>query len=178
MLELARRSPLELVTPYHSESLSITEKLEFSLTQASGFGKVFENSLADALGKLPAKVGIAVEHGARTVMRVGPQRLWIVGAENDRMDFPSVCLITPLTSSRLRIALEGKPARDVLARCAPLDFHEKSFKPGMFAQTGIHHTPVLIHCVAEDTFHIYALRTFAQSVWDWVTDAATDYRSK
>jgi methylglutamate dehydrogenase subunit D len=168
MVELSRRSPLEMVTPYQGEHLSIIEKQSFSLTQAAGFGKAFEKSLADVVGKLPAKVGIAVEQGERTVMRVGPQQFWIIGAENDRLD----CLVTPLTSSRSRIALEGTPARGVLARCAPLDFHEKAFKPGMFAQTGIHHTPVLIHCVADDTFHIYALRTFALSVWDWLIDAS------
>ncbi len=40
--------------------------------------------------------------------------------------------------------------------------------------TGIHHTPVLIHCTGENSFHIYALRTFALSLWEWLVDAAID----
>jgi methylglutamate dehydrogenase subunit D len=172
MVELLRRSPLEMAAPYKSERLRIVEKQEFTLMQLAGFGKGFEESLADVAGKLPAKVGFAATYAERIVMRVGPHHFWIVGPENDQLDFPTHCLVTSLTSSRCRMALEGAPARNVLAHCAPLDFHEKVFRPGMFAQTGIHHTPVLIHCVTDDIFHVYALRTFARSVWDWVTDAA------
>jgi len=45
----------------------------------------------------------------------------------------------------------------------------------MFAMTGIHHTPVLVHCVSDNRFEIYALRTFALSVHDWLTDAALEF---
>jgi sarcosine oxidase gamma subunit len=31
---------------------------------------------------------------------------------------------------------------------------------------------VLIHCTSDDTFHVYALRTFALGVWEWLVDAA------
>jgi sarcosine oxidase gamma subunit len=41
--------------------------------------------------------------------------------------------------------------------------------------TGIHHTPVLVHCTNENRFEIYALRTFALSVHDWLTDAALEF---
>jgi sarcosine oxidase gamma subunit len=41
--------------------------------------------------------------------------------------------------------------------------------------TGIHHTPALVHCTSENRFEIYALRTFALSVHDWLTDAALEF---
>jgi sarcosine oxidase gamma subunit len=34
---------------------------------------------------------------------------------------------------------------------------------------------VLVHCAGENRFEIYALRTFALSVYDWLTDAALEY---
>jgi len=54
----------------------------------------------------------------------------------------------------------------------PLDFHPEVFRVDHFALTGIHHTPVLIHRTAEDRYDIYALRTYAMTVWEWLTDAA------
>jgi methylglutamate dehydrogenase subunit D len=53
-----------------------------------------------------------------------------------------------------------------------IDFDAAHFKPGHFVMTGIHHTPVTIHCVSENSFHIYALRTFARNVWEWLCDVA------
>ena len=80
--------------------------------------------------------------------------------------------MTPLSSARCRIKVEGEKARAVLARAAAVDFSAKAFKPGQFVMTGIHHTPVLIHCTTADTFHVYALRTFALGVREWLVDAA------
>jgi sarcosine oxidase gamma subunit len=31
---------------------------------------------------------------------------------------------------------------------------------------------VTIHCIGENSFHIYALRTFALNVWEWLCDVA------
>jgi sarcosine oxidase gamma subunit len=34
---------------------------------------------------------------------------------------------------------------------------------------------VLVHCVGENRFEIYALRTFAVSVYEWLADAALEF---
>jgi heterotetrameric sarcosine oxidase gamma subunit len=88
-------------------------------------------------------------------------------------ELPPECLVTPLSSARCRIRVEGDKARTgaIPGRTA-VDFDAKAFKPGQFVMTGIHHTPVLIHCVEADAFHVYAMRSFAQAVWEWLTDAA------
>ena len=110
-------------------------------------------------------------------MRTGENQFWIIGPENDAIaaKLDGIAILTPLSHSRTRIFIEGAPARDVLSKGIPLDFHPTVFKPGMFAMTGIHHTPVLVHCVSENRFEIYALRTFALSVHDWLTDAALEF---
>jgi len=83
--------------------------------------------------------------------------------------------VTPLSHSRTRIFIEGGCAADILKKGVPIDFHPKVFKPGQAALTGLHHTPILLHRVREDRFEIYAMRTFALSLWDWLTDAALEF---
>lgn len=175
---LERRSALGNVKPYESSVLQMGEARGFSLTQAAGLGEGFKKAITPMTGKLPPRVGIAVESNGRTVMRVGPEQFWFVGPEEDD-DFAaklgSRCAVTPLSHSRTRIFIEGRPARQVLAKGIPLDFHASVFTPGMFAMTGLHHTPVLVHCVTDNRFDLYAMRTFAVSLWDWLTDAALEF---
>ena len=54
----------------------------------------------------------------------------------------------------------------------PVDVHPSVFTAGSVALTGIHHTPVTVHCTGGDSFDIYVMRTFALNVWEIVTDAA------
>lgn len=164
-------SPLASVSAFASDGIRIVEEGGFTLTQVAGFGKAFEKDLAAVIGKLPAKVGVAQVNDFCTVMRVAPQQFWCVGTAA-LPELPDTCLATSLSSARCRIKLEGEKARTVLSRAAAVDFSAKAFKPGQFVMTGIHHTPVLIHCTSDDTFHVYALRTFALGVWEWLVDAA------
>lgn len=174
---LERRSALASAIPYSSAVLEIGESRGFMLTQVAGLHGDFESKLAAAVGELPARVGIAKENAGRCVMRVGPSQFWIIGPEMD--DLLSILhgkfAVTPLSNSRTRIFIAGAPARDVLAKAMPLDFHTHAFTPGMFAMTGLHHTPVTVHCISENRFEIYAMRTFALNVWEWLTDAAREF---
>ena len=171
---LERRSALASAKPFVSAVLNIAERPGFTLTQVAGLSPDFEARLAAVVGTPPEKVQQAQVNGAHTLFRIGPAQFWIVGPETD--DAPSrlegQCAVTPLSSSRVRIALDGGPAREALARLIPVDLHPSVFTPGTVALTGIHHTPVTVHCTAVDSFDIYAMRTFAMNVWDALTDAA------
>jgi methylglutamate dehydrogenase subunit D len=164
---LKRSSALEAAKPFTGRGLTISEAPNFTLTQYAGA----EKELKKALGKIPTRLGITLEHDERTQLRINPTQVWLIGEPLNA----NSCFSTPLSSSRTRIALEGENTRAVLAKLAAIDFHSKQFKTGMFAQTAIHHTPVLIHCTDVNTFHIYAMRTFAMSVWEAVTDAAFEF---
>jgi methylglutamate dehydrogenase subunit D len=168
---LDARSPLEGSIPFKSEALRIFEAQDNSITQVAGFGRSFEKSLSGAVGKLPSKVGLASTINKLTILKTAPQQFWIVGSGDQKFDVPVDCFATSLTSSRFRICLDGVPAREVLAKCAAIDFHPQAFKPQQFAMTGIHHIPVLIHCIAADTFHTYTSRTFALHLWEVLVDA-------
>ena len=171
---LERRSALASAKPYASSALQIAERPGFTLTQVAGLDGAFEDKLSAVVGALPAAVSRADAHGERTVFRIGLAQFWIVGPEKDDVAarLQGQCAVTPLTSSRVRIAIAGAPARELLSMLAPVDFHPSAFPPGAVALTGIHHTPVTIHCTGEHDFDVYVMRTFARDVWDAITDAA------
>lgn len=174
---LERVSALASAHAYKSPVLTIAEDRGFTLTQAAGLSADFEKILTGLVGELPAKVGTATEANGRTLMRVGPQQFWIVGGERDDLapKLAKVCAATPLSHSRTRILLDGAPARAVLAKGIAIDLHESVFTPGTFALTGLHHMPLVVHCTGPQRFHLYAMRTFALCVWEWLTDAALEF---
>jgi methylglutamate dehydrogenase subunit D len=167
---LKASSALASAKPYVSTALTIVEAPEFALTQHAGS----EKELKKVLGKLPAKVGVAHDN----FLRIGPKQIWQLSLNRHPRagGDPAGLYTTELSSSRTRIEISGAPARAVLAKCAAIDFSVKNFKPTHFVMTGIHHVPVLVHCIGADQFHIYVLRTFALSVWDYLTDAGLEFK--
>lgn len=159
----------------------------FGLLQVAGFRKTMgevERVVGTACGCIvPRRLSDTVRAGDLTVLRTGPEQLWIVGpAERLGVEEairtgigPTVGAVTPLSHSRTRIFIEGEMSRDVLAKGIPLDLHADVFAVGEAALTGLDHTPVLLHRVAADRYEIYAMRTFALTVWEWLADAALQY---
>jgi len=176
---LDRRSALANAKPYASPKLAIAERPGFTLCQVAGLTPDFEQKLSELAGALPEHVSRAQANGDHTIFRLGPAQFWIVGPGTG--DLPAklqgLCAVTPLSHSRVRIALSGAPARAVLAKLIPVDLHEAVFTPGSVALTGIHHTPATVHCTGEASFDVYAMRTFALNLWEVITDAAREFSS-
>ena len=145
----------------------------WQVTAQPGSEAALQASLAAQVGALPAKVGLASQSGGRTVMLVGPAQYLLSGGPVSVPD--SEGAVVDLTHARTRMVVEGAMAAEVLCRGAPLDFHDSAFPIGAFAQTGIHHTPVLIHRVAAERYEIDALRTFALTLWHWLEDACLPF---
>jgi sarcosine oxidase subunit gamma len=53
-----------------------------------------------------------------------------------------------------------------------LDLDLTQFPAGHFAQTGFHHTGVLLDRRGRERFELYVLGTFAASIWDVLIDTA------
>ncbi len=130
-------------------------------------------SLSAQVGPLPERVGFATQSQGRTLMLVGPAQYLLSGGPVTLPDAEGA--VVDLTHARTRLYVEGTMAPEVLSRGAPLDFHDSAFPVGAFAQTGIHHTPVLIHRVSAARYEIDALRTFALTVWHWLEDACLPF---
>ncbi len=160
---LEPHSPLGGDARFETDGLSLREAANFNLIQYAGSQRV----LARELGVEP-EFGKVIKAGGRTFLRINDKQIWVLGEDLDTRQ----CHVTPLTSSRCRIALEGEKARASLQASAAIDFSRQTFGTGTYALSGIHHTPVLIHCTGPETFHIYAMRSFALSVWEWLVDAA------
>jgi methylglutamate dehydrogenase subunit D len=166
--------------------LAIGEVRGWSLDQVAAFASRLEelqSAVRPILGiVLPQQVGLAVKADGRFVLKTGTEQFWILGPETGDLSkrlraavTPEIGAITPLSHSRTRIFIQGSNAREVLARGIPVDFRPEVFGIGRFAMTGVHHTPVLVHRIAADRYDIYAMRTFALSVWEWLADAALPF---
>ncbi len=193
---LERVSALAGIAPFESDGIRMADAPEFTLTQVVGDAK----TLKIATGKLPDAVGTTIAEGTTTILCMCPNQFWLVNDSTNPISSSSPrrrgsslsdsrpgleldyllhgndgnwgIVVTPLSSSRSRIALEGPRSREVLAKCSAIDFHLKIFTPGQFVITGIHHMPGLIHRVSVDGFHLYVMRTFAQHLWEVLVDAA------
>ena len=175
---LERNSALVGAHPFSWAALSLSEARGFTLTQVAVFDKAAESAVAAVTGTLPQENTRAIESNGRTIFRTGPLAFWCVGPENDDLGskLQGKAIVTPLSHSRTRISIDGSAARKVLAKGLPLDLHPGVFTPGTFAMTGLHHTPVLLHCVGENRFELYAMRTFAMDAWEWLQDAALEFK--
>lgn len=177
---LDRRSALARERPISSPAVSIGVAPVFTLTQVALFSPEGEAAIATVAGPLPSRNDMAIEAGGRSVFRTGPLQFWFVGPEGDDLAarLSGTCVVTPLSHSRTRIYVEGPSARDVLAKGIAIDLDPGVFRPGMFALTGLHHTPVLLHCVTPSRFEIYAMRTFSANAWEWLADAALEFTTQ
>jgi len=149
----------------------------WALVQAAAFHSThaeFRDTLRAQLGAdLPTAIGQVIRADGRMLLKTGAEQYWIISPEAVNIDVaPQIGAITSLSHSRTCLFIEGPQAASVLAKGVPLDFHPDVFRVDHFALTGIHHTPVLIHRSRRDRYEIYALRTYAQTVWEWLTDAA------
>jgi methylglutamate dehydrogenase subunit D len=126
----------------------------------------------------PAEVGGVATAGAITLIRVGPDRVWMVDGVGevaahmaDAID-PTQGCITPLGEGRRRFRLSGKRVPDVLKSLVALDLAAPSFAPGRAALTMMHRVPVLLHRVADAAFDLYVPTTFSTSLEEWISEAA------
>jgi len=86
--------------------------------------------------------------------------------------------VTDLSHSRTVIRVSGARSRDVLNKGLPIDLHPRAFSVDSAVQSAIHHMGVLVHLrdtPEADEFDLYVFGGFAQSLWEFVFDAAEEY---
>ncbi len=164
----------------------ICERPERILVQISGWKRNFELVCDRLEAKLDVTIPIdyrrAISFGDRTVFRIGPERLWIAGPLNDDvllgLDVESLgaeAIVTEIGHSRSVLRIAGPKSELLLNRGLPIDLDPSVFPANSFAQSAIHHMPVLVHKVDtthELAFDAYVSRELAVSFWEWLTEAA------
>ena len=165
--------------------LRIGEVRGWSLVQIAAFATTLpalEDAVRPLLGvSLPTRVGDVAAVGTRHLLKTGPTQFWIISRDGEDLASilraavaPPIGAVTPLSHGRTCIYVDGSAARELLSGIA-IDFHPSVFRRNCFVLTALHHTPVLIHRSNENRYEIFVLRTFAQSAWEWLADAAMPF---
>jgi methylglutamate dehydrogenase subunit D len=84
-------------------------------------------------------------------------------------------VLIEIGDSRTVLRVAGVGAAILLNRGLPIDLDDDAFPVDAFAQSLIHHMPVLVHRVstgASRAFDVYVTRDYALSFWEWLTRAA------
>jgi methylglutamate dehydrogenase subunit D len=169
--------------------VAIRERLGRTLVQVSGWPGAFDPACRK-LGvlcncRIPGDGRTAVSEGVRSIFRVAPERLWLAGPDDDetlrRLDESTLgadAVVTEIGHSRIVVRVTGEGARDLLNRGLPVDLDATVFPPDAFAQSVIHHIPVLVHRVplaGDNAFDVYVSSDYAVSFWEWLTEAAQSF---
>lgn len=81
-----------------------------------------------------------------------------------------------VSSSRAVIRMSGERAREVLMKGCSLDVHPSAFAAGQCAQSSLARCHMLLHQIDDaPSYDIYVHRSFADYLWRWLEDAASEY---
>lgn len=147
----------------------------------------FVSAVSEVLGVAPPlEPNTVAEQGEHALLWLGPDE-WLVltppdaqggvlerlrGALADRFG-----AVTDVSGGQTVITLSGRRAREVLAKGCTLDLHPRAFGPGRCAQSRIAKSAALIRQTDESpAFEIVVRRSFADYLWQWLEDAAREYR--
>ncbi len=84
--------------------------------------------------------------------------------------------VTEISGGQTVLVLRGDAVRDLLAKGCPLDLHSRVVGVGRCAQSHLAKAPILIRQVDEmPAFEIVVRRSFADYLWTWLEDAASEY---
>jgi heterotetrameric sarcosine oxidase gamma subunit len=160
--------------------VTLAERRGMYLAQVSAFPggeTALAGALRDQLGlSLDAQANRASVAKDALALWLGPQRWLIEATTAFNLSLPAEqAAIVELDHARIVARLSGPNARDVLAKGCQLDLHPVAFTAGACAQTTLFHSMALIHAVADATFDVYVPRSFGQSFWEQLTDAAGEF---
>jgi heterotetrameric sarcosine oxidase gamma subunit len=88
-----------------------------------------------------------------------------------------LCRLTDVSHAMVCIALSGSAARVLLAKGTPLDLRPDRFGAGQCARTWCAGFTVLLDC-HHTSIDIYVDTSFAVAFWQWIGDAAEEFRSQ
>jgi methylglutamate dehydrogenase subunit D len=144
-------------------------------------------SLADAMRDsfglaLPGPGLAAVENG-RALRWAGPEQ-WLAIAEgggdgelHERLQaaLGETAALMDQSHGRVAIVIAGPRARSVLAKGTAVDLHPSRFRPGQVAMTQMAHVGVHLTAIAPDAFELLVFRSFAESLFEFLTAMAAEY---
>lgn len=150
------------------------------LSQRHGWSLTQYHAWPDRYARMAAAVGVAMPpapgkamNGARgALLRIHPQRLWLVSPQG--VDVPGIGpedgASLDLSYARIMISVEAGTAPELLSRFVAIDLRPDRFAIDDIALTSLHRVPVVLWRRAEGV-DILAPRSFARTVWDVLAEA-------
>lgn len=139
-----------------------------------------ESALARVLGMPIPDVGAGSANDLTTIAVVAPGRYLVSGTTNGlaagiQAALPaSDAAVTDVSHGHTVLRLVGEAAEELLSRCVTVDLHPSVFPPGRVARAPIHHIDVVIHRLSGTTFELWASRSFAEGLAEWILDASLE----
>jgi sarcosine oxidase subunit gamma len=134
---------------------------------------------------LPIAPNTVAHGGANVVYWLGPDEWLIVTPTESEAAIARelraalaglFAAVTEVSGGQTVLALRGDAVRDLLAKGCPLDLHPRVFGVDRCAQSHLAKAPILIRQVdATPSFEIIVRRSFADYLWVWLEDAASEY---
>ena len=152
-------------------------------------GDTSDKRFVDAVNKvlrqdLPLEPN-TVSNGMSTVYWLAPDEWLIVSPGGERPTLPTLledvlggmhASLNVVSGGYVGIHLSGSNAADVLAKGCTLDLHQRAFKDGQCAQTGLAKASILLSKVADaPAFNIFVRRSFAEYLALWLQRAGAEY---
>ena len=139
----------------------------------------FLTSAKSVLGAaLPLKPNTTAAGAHCDVLWLGPDEWLLVGRDGAQVNEGLAIehgYLTDVSHGRSTWRISGPRTLDTLAKSCSLDLHPHLFAPGTCAQTALAHVGVLLHRLDTGCFELYCARSYAQHLWHWLTEAASEY---
>jgi sarcosine oxidase subunit gamma len=129
-----------------------------------------EEAVAAALGAALPPPNASGRRGGGRILWAGAG-LWLV--EGERPDLAADALATDASDAWAGLLLDGRDAREVLARLVPLDLDPAGFPPAAVARSLLRHVPLIL-LAAEGGFELLVPRSCAGTA---VKELATAMRA-
>ena len=161
-----------------SQISGLSQRRGWSLTQYHAwpdrYAAVAAKACAQCGATTPPAPGKAVQGSRGALLRVHPQRLWLVfpQAEVNRHDVTADDgVILDLSHARVIISVAAHIAEPLLSRFIAVDLRPDCFAIDDVAATSLHRVGVVLWRRAEG-IDILAPRSFARSIWDVLAETA------
>jgi len=180
-----RSSALTHLSGSRSEGFALTEARYGSIVQVQAWPGTLKTVEAVLISELldedAPPIGSALVRSETVVASIAPGRFMLAGPGNLSARLEAALpasdgTLTDVSHGRVILRLEGNASGRVLQSCVMIDLDPGTFPVGRVAQTAIHHIDVLIHRIDETAFEIWVLRSFAESLSEWLLDAGQGVR--
>ena len=126
---------------------------------------------------LPA-AGRCVSHAVGAVLSIGPDAYLCVGGADADSDALQAWfrVVVDVSSAWIHLAVVGPKAAELLRKGCAIDLHERMSPTGACSATGYARMRVVLwRTSAEARYDMLVGRSYALSLWAWLTEAAAQY---